>query len=176
MLLGAVAVLVFVVDLITKQVALSRLNPGESVAVIGELLRVTLVFNTGAAFSIGSDVPWLFFLIATAVVGYIIVMARKLRSPGWALALGVILGGACGNLLDRLIRPPEPLHGAVVDWIQVPYWPVFNVADSGIVVGGVLAVVLAFRGINLDGSVEDADTEGAGQSKPGDDVDDQGRT
>lgn len=161
------------VDFITKQVALSRLNPGESVEVVGELLRFTLVFNTGAAFSIGSDIPWVFFLIATGVVGYIIVMARRLRSVGWGLALGMILGGACGNLIDRAVRDPAPLHGAVVDWIHLPYWPVFNVADSSIVVGGVLAVVLAFKGINLDGTVESDDS---GEHGPEDTSDKQERS
>lgn len=154
------------VDFATKQIALSRLLPGESVDVVGELLRFTLVFNSGAAFSIGSDVPWLFFLIATGVVGYIVVMARKLRSVGWALALGLILGGACGNLVDRAVRPPAPLHGEVVDWIQVPYWPVFNIADSAIVIGGILAVVLAFRGINIDGSVESEEPAEHGADTP----------
>ncbi|RNL86459.1 signal peptidase II [Halostreptopolyspora alba] len=169
--MGGVAVVVLAVDLVTKQLALSRLIPGESVDVVGGLLRFTLVFNSGAAFSIGSGVPWLFFLIAIGVVGYIIVMARKLRSVGWAFALGLILGGACGNLVDRAVRPPAPLHGEVVDWIQVPYWPVFNVADSAIVIGGILAVVLAFRGINIDGSVESDEPAQSGadpSERPGD--------
>nr|WP_281203422.1 signal peptidase II [Nocardiopsis trehalosi] len=156
-MLVSVAVVALAADFATKEIALARFTPGESVPVVGELLRFTLVFNTGAAFSIGSDVPWVFFIIATGVVVYILVMARRLRSLGWAFALGLILGGATGNLVDRLFRPPSPFHGAVVDWIQVPNWPVFNLADSAIVVGGVLAVVLAFRGVNIDGTVEGAD-------------------
>ncbi|MDA8369945.1 MAG: signal peptidase II [Nocardiopsaceae bacterium] len=161
-LLLIVAALALAADYATKEIALDRFVPGESVEVVGDLLKFTLVFNTGAAFSIGSGVPWVFFLIASGVVGYILFMARKLYSVGWAVALGLILGGATGNLIDRVMRPPAPLHGAVVDWIQIPNWPVFNLADSGIVVGGALAIVLAFKGINLDGTVEAEGTAAQG--------------
>ncbi|WP_046470835.1 signal peptidase II [Allosalinactinospora lopnorensis] len=163
-LLAGVAVVALVVDFVTKQFMLNWLAPGESVEIVGELLRFTLVFNSGAAFSIGSGVPWLFFLIASGVVVYILVAARKLRSTGWAVALGLILGGACGNLIDRVFRAPAPLHGEVVDWLQVPNWPVFNVADSCIVVGGILAVIMAFKGVNMDGSLEgESGTGGEGE-------------
>ncbi|MFC3998627.1 signal peptidase II [Nocardiopsis sediminis] len=164
-LLLIVAVVALVADYATKEIALARFTPGVSVPVVGELLQFTLVFNTGAAFSIGSDVPWVFFLIASCVVVYILVIARRLRSPAWAVALGLILGGAAGNLIDRVTRPPAAFHGAVVDWIQLPNWPVFNLADSCIVVGGVLAVFLAFRGVNIDGTRE-SDTAGeAGETE-----------
>nr|WP_281381989.1 signal peptidase II [Nocardiopsis mwathae] len=155
----SLALVAFAADLATKEIVLARLLPGESVPVVGELLRLTLVFNSGAAFSIGTGVTWVFTLIASAVALYIVTMGRKLRSTGWAVALGLILGGATGNLYDRFFRPPAPLYGEVVDWIQVPNWPVFNLADSCIVVGGVLAVILAFRGINIDGTRE-SDTGG----------------
>ncbi|GAA2039154.1 signal peptidase II [Nocardiopsis rhodophaea] len=154
------ALVAFVADFATKEIVLAQLLPGETVSVVGELLRLTLVFNSGAAFSIGTGVTWLFTLIASVVAIYIVRVGRRLRSTGWAIALGLILGGATGNLYDRFFRPPGPLYGEVVDWIQLPNWPVFNLADSCIVVGGVLAVVLAFRGINIDGTREsDAETD-----------------
>ncbi|MFD0801253.1 signal peptidase II, partial [Streptomonospora algeriensis] len=153
-LLAAVAAAVLAADYATKEAALAAFAPGESMPVVGGLLKFTLVFNTGAAFSMGRGMPWLFFLIAVGVVGYIVFMARKLASGPWAVALGLIMGGALGNLVDRAFRPPAPLHGAVVDWIRVPNWPVFNIADSCIVVGGALAVLLAFRGLNIDGTRE----------------------
>ncbi|MFC4561429.1 signal peptidase II [Nocardiopsis mangrovi] len=175
-LLLLVAAVAIAADFATKEIALARLAPGMSVPVVGELLQFTLVFNTGAAFSIGSDVPWVFFLIASCVVVYILVIARRLRSLGWAVALGLILGGASGNLIDRVMRPPAPFHGAVVDWIHLPNWPVFNLADSCIVVGGVLAVILAFRGVNIDGTLESdaAEDEPEPGAGPGDAPEAQG--
>ncbi|GAA4905876.1 signal peptidase II [Streptomonospora salina] len=165
-LLAAVAAAALAADYATKEAALAAFAPGESLPVVGDLLRFTLVFNTGAAFSMGRGVPWLFFLIAVAVVAYIVFMARKLASGAWAVVLGLIMGGALGNLVDRAFRPPAPLHGAVVDWIRVPNWPVFNIADSCIVVGGVLAVILAFRGINIDGSRESDPPTGTSEDPP----------
>ncbi|GAA1121227.1 signal peptidase II [Nocardiopsis composta] len=141
-------------DFTTKELVLARFQPGERLPVLGELLQITLIFNPGAAFSIGTGMTWVFSLICIGVAGYIIGMARKLRSLPWGISLGLILGGALGNLVDRLFRPPSPLHGHVVDWIQLPHWPVFNLADSSLVVGSVLAVLLAFRGINIDGTRE----------------------
>jgi signal peptidase II len=82
----------------------------------------------------------------------IVRTARLLQSRAWATALGLLLGGALGNLSDRLFRAPGPLRGHVVDWIALPHWPVFNIADSAIVTGGLLAVLLAFRGVEMDGS------------------------
>jgi signal peptidase II len=86
------------------------------------------------------------------VVIYILRTARNLRSIGWAIALGLLLGGATGNLLDRIFRAPGLFQGHVVDWIQLPDWPVFNLADSAIVCAGVLVVLLALRGIRMDGT------------------------
>ncbi|UOE21821.1 signal peptidase II [Thermobifida halotolerans] len=168
-----------VADFVTKEIALARFSPYDPVELLGGLLRLTLVFNPGAAFSIGTGMTWVFSLIVVAVIGYILWTAPRLRSAGWAVALGLILSGATGNfidriwrpntrelssslvgpeapgtLLDRLLSPPSPMYGHVVDWIQIPYWPVFNIADSAIVCGGVLAVLLAFRGINIDGTRE----------------------
>ncbi|MFC7330232.1 signal peptidase II [Marinactinospora rubrisoli] len=167
LLLFIVAPVVFAADYITKEIALAAFSRQDPVQLFGGLLQFTLIFNPGAAFSIGAGMTWVLTLVALGVVLYILRVARKLRSVGWAIALGLILGGACGNLADRFFRPPAPLHGWVVDWIQVPYWPVFNIADSCIVTGGVLVVILAFRGINPDGTREpDRETAAAGDAGP----------
>lgn len=177
-LVAVVAAVALALDFATKEIVLARFAPGESVPVVGDLLRFTLVFNPGAAFSIGTGMTWVFSLISIGVVAYIAVIARRLRSLSWALSLGLILGGAAGNLVDRLFRPPGPLHGHVVDWIQLPNWPVFNLADSSLVVGSALAVVLAFRGVNIDGT-RDGDTadgagDGAGRDGPSGGADEDG--
>ena len=93
-----------------------------------------------------------FTVIAVGVVVYILRAARNLRSVGWAITLGLLLGGATGNLVDRIFRAPGLFRGHVVDWIELPHWPVFNLADSSIVCGGVLVVLLALRGVRLDGT------------------------
>ncbi len=95
-----------------------------------------------------------FTAIAVGVIVFILRTARRLRSLPWAITLGLLLGGATGNLADRLFRAPGPLRGDVVDWIELPHWPVFNLADSAIVCGGVLAVLLAVLGLRMDGTVD----------------------
>jgi len=101
-----------------------------------------------------------FTLIAVGVIIFIVRTSRRLHSLAWAVTLGLLLGGAAGNLTDRLLRSPGVFRGEVVDWVQLPHWPVFNVADSCIVCGGILAVVLAARGIRLDGTREVRGTGG----------------
>ncbi|QVQ54681.1 signal peptidase II [Spiractinospora alimapuensis] len=151
-LFGGLALVAVALDFATKEIALSNYSAHDPVELLGGFLTLTLVFNSGAAFSIGQGFPWVFTIIATIVVVAILRAAFKLRSVGWAIALGLVLGGAVGNLIDRFFREPAPLQGHVIDWIQVPNWPVFNLADSAIVCGGVLAVLLAFFGVNLDGT------------------------
>ena len=116
------------------------------------MLTLQVLRNSGAAFSIGTSMTIVFTLIAVGVIFFILRTSRQLRSLPWAVTLGLLLGGATGNLTDRLLRSPGLFRGDVVDWIQLPHWPVFNVADSAIVCGGVLAVLLAARGIRLDGT------------------------
>jgi signal peptidase II len=153
-LLFAVAAAVFAVDVITKIIAVAALTPEHEVRVIGTLLTLDLVRNSGAAFSFGPGMTIVFTLIAVGVIFFIVRTSRRLHSMAWAVTLGLLLGGAAGNLTDRLLRSPGVFRGEVVDWIQLPHWPVFNVADSCIVCGGLLAVVLAARGIRLDGTRE----------------------
>jgi signal peptidase II len=151
-LLG-VAGFVFAADVITKALVVVHLRPGEPVHVLGDILMLNLLRNSGAAFSLGTGNTVIFTAIAVGVVFFIVRTARNLRSLGWAITLGLLLGGAVGNLADRLLRAPGIFRGDVVDWIELTrYWPVFNVADSAIVCGGILTVVLSLFSYHMDGS------------------------
>jgi signal peptidase II len=149
-----VALFVITADAITKAIVVARLSGRLPVRLLGGFLTLRLLRNSGAAFSIGTSLTIVFTVIAVGVVIFILRTARRLRSLPWAICLGLLLGGAAGNLSDRLFRAPGPFRGSVVDWIQLPHWPVFNLADSAIVCGGVLAVLLAARGLRLDGTRE----------------------
>ncbi|WP_346623862.1 signal peptidase II [Blastococcus montanus] len=154
------AAAVLLLDLVTKLVVVATIEPGEDIRVLGGALYLTNLRNTGAAFSFAQGATVLFTLIAIVVAVVIVRTARRLRSTGWAVALGLVLGGALGNLVDRIFRDPGFLRGGVVDFLSVfgpdgSVWPVFNVADSAIVCGGILGVLLAFRGIEFDGTRDD---------------------
>jgi signal peptidase II len=145
------------VDLITKLVVVATIAPGEDVRVLGGLLYLTELRNVGAAFSFAEGATVLFSLVAVAVAVVIVRTARRLYSTGWAVTLGLVLGGALGNLIDRIFRDPGFLRGGVVDFLSVfapdgRAFPVFNAADSAIVCGGILGALLALRGIEFDGS------------------------
>jgi len=146
-----VAAAVLVCDVVSKVAIVAALAPGEIVRLLGHYLELTNTRNSGAAFSVGTGATVLFTAVAVVVVVVILRTAKRLRSVGWAICLGLLLGGALGNLIDRLFRSPGPFRGEVVDWIQIPHWPVFNIADSAIVIGGCIAVLLSTRGIALDG-------------------------
>jgi signal peptidase II len=154
-LLAVTAVSLLLADLATKMIAVAQLT-GRPVRILGGLIYLTEARNSGAAFSFAEGATVLFTAVAAVVITVIVRTAPRLRSAPWAVCLGLILGGAAGNLVDRLFRSPAPLRGAVVDWISLldPHgdvWPIFNLADSGIVVGGVLAVLLATTGYEVDG-------------------------
>jgi signal peptidase II len=165
--LAAVAAFACAADLITKAVVVAHLRPDQPVHLIGNVLTFWLTRNPGAAFSVGTGETIVFTVIAFGVVVYIARTARRLYSLGWAIALGLLLGGAMGNLGDRIFRSPGLFRGYVVDWIGVVprYYPIFNLADSAIVCGGILTVILALRGYHLDGtrSAGSADGHAAGQ-------------
>jgi signal peptidase II len=153
LLAGAVLLL----DLVTKLAVVATIAPGEDVKVLGGLVYLTQLRNVGAAFSFAEGATVLFSLIAVAVAAVIVRTARRLYATGWAVTLGLVLGGAVGNLIDRVFRDPGFLRGGVVDFISVfapdgRVWPVFNVADSAIVCGGILGALLALRGVEFDGS------------------------
>ena len=151
-LLG-VALLVLVLDIISKTIVVATLSDRLPLRLLGGLLTLRESRNPGAAFSIGgTSTTILFTAIAVGVVIFIVRTSRRIYSLAWAIALGLLLGGAMGNLTDRIFRSPAPFRGWVVDWIQVPHWPVFNLADSAICCGGALMVLLAARGHGIEGS------------------------
>jgi signal peptidase II len=149
----ALAATVLVVDQLTKWWALSALTVGERIDLLGDLLGLTLVFNDGAALSIGSGgYTWALTIVVVAVVVVIVRAMRRIGSRGWAVALGLLLGGALGNLVDRFFREPGFARGEVVDMIAYANFFVGNVADVAIVVAAGMIIVLSFRGIGLDGT------------------------
>jgi signal peptidase II len=153
--LVAVAALVYAADVISKLIVVATLTENDPVPVLGSLLRLDYLRNPGAAFSLGADgYTVVFTLIAAAVIVAILRMAHTLASRRWAVAFGLLLGGALGNLSDRIARSPGPLRGWVVDFIQVPHWPVFNLADSAICCGGALMVLLTVLDVRPDGRVD----------------------
>ena len=153
-LFAAVAAATYALDVVTKLVAVAELQDRPPVRVVGELLQLTLVRNPGAAFSTGTSYTLVLSMIAIAAVGVVLYVARTLRDRLWAIGLGCLLGGVLGNLTDRLLRQPGPLRGHVIDWIELPNWPVFNVADMCINVAAAVIVVQALRGVSLNGTRE----------------------
>jgi signal peptidase II len=150
----AVAVAVLGLDIASKVTVVATLTGRAPIRLLGGFLKLRVDRNPGAAFSFAPGLTILFSLIAITVIVVILRSSRRIRSLPWAITLGLLLGGATGNLVDRIFRYPDLFRGWVVDWIQVPHWPVFNLADSAIVCGGILAVLLSARGIRLDGQRE----------------------
>ena len=153
-LVVAVALAVLALDITTKCIIVATLSPTHPIRLLGGFLHLRQDRNPGAAFSFAPGLTILFSLIAITVIVVILRSSRRIRSVPWAVTLGLLLGGATGNLVDRIFRAPGLFRGWVVDWIQIPHWPVFNLADSAIVCGGILAVLLSARGIRLDGQRE----------------------
>jgi len=151
-LLG-VAVLAYGLDLLSKLWVVTSLEGRQPIQVVGSYLRLQAIRNGGAAFGFGQGMTIVFTIIAAGVIVVIFRIARKLHSLPWAIALGLLLGGALGNLTDRVFRSPGFLEGHVVDFIAPTHFAVFNLADSAIVCGGVLIVLLSFRGLDPDGTV-----------------------
>jgi signal peptidase II len=150
--LAVVALAVYGFDQFSKYLIVTNMTEGEQVSVLGQVLQFYFVKNSGAAFSIASGSTWIFSIAASAVTVFIIVFARKIRSIGWAILFGMLLGGTAGNLTDRLFREPGFGVGHVVDFIKVYGFPaIFNIADSFIVASMGLFIILTIRGVNLDG-------------------------
>ncbi len=155
-LFAAVAAAVLALDVVSKVLVVAKLPEGRVKRILGGALYLEQTRNSGAAFSLGTGFTIILTAVALTVVVVIVRTAGRMRSTGWSLALGLILGGALGNLGDRIFRSPGVGRGHVVDWISVfgpdaKYWPIFNIADSGVVCGAILAAFLALRGIDLDG-------------------------
>ena len=150
--LALVAVLVYLVDQVTKGLAVRHLTPGDPVPLLGTLVQLRIIRNPGAAFSIATGLTWVLTGVAVVVVVVVVRSVRRLGSRGWAVALGLLLGGALGNLTDRLLREPGVGRGHVVDFIDYSGLFVGNVADIAIVAAAALVGLLGLRGIGLDGA------------------------
>jgi signal peptidase II len=157
-----VAAVALAVDLVTKALAVHRLPGRPPVHLVGDLVELTLTRNPGAAFSTGTSLTPVITVVALVAAVVVVVVIWRNRSLGWAWALGLLLAGILGNLVDRLFREPAPFRGHVVDFIALPHWPVFNVADAWINIAAVLIVLLAILGVRLDG------TRGTHAGAPGD--------
>ena len=151
------ALLVFVADQATKIWAVERLQGRAAIHVIGDFLKFSFVRNPGAAFSFGTGSTWVFAIIATLVCVVIIRISGTVTSKPWAFALGALLGGAFGNLADRIFRSPGFMQGHVVDFIKFPNYPTFNIGDSAVVCAAIFMIYLSFRGIEYktDGNATD---------------------
>ncbi len=166
-LLGAVASVILAADVLTKQLAVHQLDPYHPVRLLGGTVYLALATNPGAAFSLLREHTWLFPLLTIAAIGWIGWMSRRLRSTSWALAFGLVLGGAVGNLGDRLFRAPGPFIGEVVDFVSLfnpegTIWPIFNLADSALCVGLALVLFLEITGRRRDGTRTRAGAADAG--------------
>jgi signal peptidase II len=146
-----VALLAYLCDVVTKFLVVASLSEDSPAPVRHTGLSLRLIRNPGAAFGLDLGSTVLFTLVTAAVIGAVLRVARRLDSLPWAVALGLLLGGSLGNLTDRLSRSPGPLRGRVVDWIDVPGWPIFNLADASICLAGILIVVLALRNVPISG-------------------------
>ncbi|MGI8458054.1 MAG: signal peptidase II [Propionibacteriaceae bacterium] len=152
-LFAGVALLGFVLDVVTKVLVVGFLRPGQPVPLVGDLLQLRLIRNPGAAFSLGERVTPVFAVLAFLVLIFVLVrLVPRLGHRGWGVALGLLVAGVAGNLVDRIIRPPGFLRGHVVDFLQLPHWPIFNVADTCITSAAVLIVVLAIvKNVSISG-------------------------
>jgi signal peptidase II len=152
LLMGATAVVAYAADQVTKIWAQNTLTTGEPVNVVGDHIRLNLIRNAGAAFSIGNGATWVMTLVACGVLVFILRTARRIGSSAWAVALGLLLGGSLGNLTDRMVRSPGPGRGQVVDFIDYFGFFIGNVADIAIVGAAAFIALLAMRGVGVDGA------------------------
>jgi signal peptidase II len=171
---AVVATVLYIADQVSKRAAVEHLTGRDDVRVVGEILQLHLTRNPGAAFSLGTG--FTVGLSCLAVVATIVVLgvSRKVVDPIWAAGLGALLAGIAGNLTDRMLRDPGPFRGHVIDFLQLPNWPIFNIADISINVGAGLILLQVFRGIRIDGTRhaddEPADAEPSDPGPPEDDA------
>ena len=145
--LFSLACIIWAIDFLTKNWAVENLT-GAPRKVLGSFLQVTLFKNPGAAFSMATSFTIVFTTISIAVALFITRYAARITSPWWAYVAGLVLGGVLGNLTDRIFREPRFLYGHVIDWIQLPHWPIFNVADSSIFIAAGIAILLTIKNIS----------------------------
>jgi signal peptidase II len=149
-----VCAIAYVVDVATKILAVELLRGRESVELVPGVLSLTFTRNPGAAFGLATGLTLFLSVVAAVVVAVVIRMATRLRDAVWAIGLGLLLAGALGNLTDRVFRDPGVLRGHVVDFLELPNWPIFNVADVCITVAAALVIVQSLRGVGPDGRRE----------------------
>ena len=165
--IAAIGAVIAVIDQITKNWAVDSLPLLEPQPFIGEILQLTLLYNSGAAWGMGAEItPVVTCLQLVIVAGVIVFAVKAVRSPWYTAALGLIMGGALGNIHDRLLREPGPFRGAVVDFLELPSWPVFNIADMAVVGGAIMIVALGLFGVASDPAhdEEDSSAEGTGET------------
>jgi signal peptidase II len=148
---AAVGLVAYLLDVLVKILSVQHLADRD-IHVVGDLFVLHLTRNAGAAFSTGTAYTPVLATVAVVALVVVLFVSRRVGDRVWAVALGLLLGGIAGNLTDRLVRPPGPMRGHVVDMFMVPHWPVFNVADMCINVAAGLIVLQTFRGIGLDGT------------------------
>jgi len=168
LVLACCAAFAYLFDQLTKLWVVSTMVEGQVTPVLPPLLNWHFIRNPGAAFSIGEDYTWIFSIVMALVAGAIVFYARRVRSIWWAVALGFLLGGALGNLTDRLFREPSFGMGHVVDFIAFPNFAIFNIADSAIVGAVILWCILTLMGIGMDGRRAQARGTGAGRPEDAD--------
>ena len=149
-LFAAVGAAAYALDVGTKQWALSALEDRD-IKVVGDLFVLHLTHNPGAAFSTGTEFTVALSCLAVVAVCVVLVVSLRLASPLWSVGLGLLLGGVGGNLTDRLIREPGILRGHVIDWMMLPNWPVFNIADMCIIGAASVIILQSIRGVTLRG-------------------------
>lgn len=154
-IIATLAVVALAADQVSKFFVLQNLTPGDPVQILGDFLVFVLVFNPGAAFSLGEGVTWVFTIALAAVaIAIVWLMITRVRSRAWAIVLGLLLGGVLGNLTDRLLRDPGFPVGHVVDFISTPWMmpAIYNVADMFIVCDMIAVAVLVLLGLHMDGT------------------------
>ena len=144
----SVAWFIWILDIATKSWAVEQLAHREPIKIFGTFFQLTLVRNPGAAFSFATGATILLSLFGIIVLLGIFYFAPRITSKGWSIVLGLVMGGILGNLMDRIFREPGFLRGHVIDWLQLPHWPIFNIADSAIVIAAILSMVLTVRNIS----------------------------
>jgi signal peptidase II len=164
LLVAAVALAGLTADLVTKIIAVTQLEPLAPVRLLGGLLTLRLIRNPGAAFSQGQRFTYVFAIAAIAVLCFVIIkLVPRIGHPAWAVAIGLLCAGVAGNLTDRLFRPPGVLRGHVIDFLELPYWPIFNVADMCITAAAILIMYLSVvKGIAITGERHVRSRRGSG--------------
>jgi signal peptidase II len=153
LIVALVAVTGLAADIATKIIAVTQLEPLASVRLLGGLLTLRLIRNPGAAFSQGQRFTYVFAIAGIIVLAFVIIkLVPRIGHPAWAVAIGLLCAGVAGNLTDRLVRPPGPLRGHVIDFLELPHWPIFNVADMCITAAAIMIMFLSVvKGISITG-------------------------